>query len=536
MNKSRRIRPDLVLSSGMFTIGAMMVLCIIFYMITGAEGVGYLSAPVALFLMGYGILIASFEIVTRDMVRIHLAKGHMKEAQKKLRQLMLVSFGVGAGLALLCAAFSSVFANMVFHSSRSFYVLFAIAPVLLFLSVQGVLRGYLAGAGFLSASLFSNAILVVITYVLFMLFSGAAYNYGLKVNALMHVEDIASVFGAIGAAFGITVSSLVSLLFVIVMVLVKRRELKRLSENSIIEKATRDHGFMLDLVPMWLIFGQGGLLMFIDECVYMAVADSIHSSENNISNWGIYIGQCLALTVLILFFSAIPFIKSWYGVKISIIKRDFKAARAKIQNLMHFEAMLIFPIVIWIMVLSGTITALIFGKTNVSAVNMIVLTLPIALPGAFLIFQTFLLVQLKNNILLTFNAVLGIVVHIVILVVMSTAFKFGIHASMAAFFGMILIQAVLGFFELKVMLDYKQEVVRNILKPLLAAGLSGLLAMIIDRALVNLIGEVLTLIIALILSYLLYMAALIFLKSVNRYEIEKMPFGYYFAILADRWQ
>ncbi len=535
MEKRRKIRPDLVLSSGMFTIGAMMILCIIFYMITGAEGVGYLSAPVALFLMGYGVLIISFETVTRDMMRIHLTKGHVKEAQKKLRQLMLVGFGIGAGLALLCALFSSVFANMVFHSSRSFYVLLVVAPVLLFMSIQGVLRGYLSGAGFISVSLFSNVIMVVVTYVLFMVFSGISYKYGLKVNALMHVEDIASAYGAIGAAFGISVSCLVSLLFLVIMSLIKRRELNRLAENSIMEKATRYNGFMLELIPMWLIMGSGGLLLFIDECVYMAVANSMHSTENNIENWGIYIGQCFALTVLILFLSAIPFAKSWFSVKISIVKRDFKAARAKIQNLMHFEAMLIFPLVIWVMVLSGTITALMFGKTNVNAVNMIVLTLPIALPGAFLLFQTFLLVQLKNNFLLTANAVLGIVVHLVILIIMSTVAKLGIHASMAAFFGMILVQAVLGFFELKVMLDYKQEIIRNLLKPLLAAGVSGLLALLLDRIFVNLIGEVLTLLIAIILSYLLYMVLLILLKSVNRYEIERMPFGDYFALLADRW-
>jgi hypothetical protein len=106
---------------------------------------------------------------------------------------------------------------------------------------------------------------------------------------------------------------------------------------------------------------------------------------------------------------------------------------------------------------------------------------------------------------------------------------------MAAFFGMILVQAVLGFFELKVMLDYKQEIIRNLLKPLLAAGVSGLLALLLDRIFVNLIGEVLTLLIAIILSYLLYMVLLILLKSVNRYEIERMPFGDYFALLADRW-
>ena len=151
-----------------------------------------------------------------------------------------------------------------------------------------------------------------------------------------------------------------------------------------------------------------------------------------------------------------------------------------------------------------------------------------------LLFQIFLLVQLKNRLLILFNAVIGIAAHMATLIIMSAAFSFGIHASIAAFAAMIILETVLGFIEIRMMLDYKQEFVRPILKPLLAAGVSGLLALAIDKLLVNLIGEALTLIIALVLSYLLYMVMLIVIKNVNRYELERMPFGDQFALIYDR--
>ena len=534
MEKSMKIRPDVVLASGFLSICMMMVLCVVYYKITGPEGAGFMSAPIAMFLMGYGVLIIAFESVTKEMVKSHLHRQQMKIAGDNVKRLMLISFICGLVLALLCAAFSRVFALMVFHSSRSFFVLFTIAPILLFMSVQGVLRGYLCGAGFSAVSVFSNLILVVITFVLSIIFSGIGYKYGLKVNALMHVDDIASAYGAIGAALGITVSCFVSFLFIVIMVLIHRGRLHALAENSAPIKDPGQQRFLGELIPLWVVFAQGGFLLFMDECVYLMVANSVHPSENNISNWGIYIGQAIAITVFIIFICTVPFSKSWFSIFISIMKKDYKMARAKIQNLVHFEAMLVFPVTIWFMVLAGTFTALLFGKTNHSVVNIIAITAPLAIPGVFLLFQTFLLVQLKNRLLVLFNSVIGIAAHIAILIVMSAAFSFGIHASIAAFAAMIILETVLGFFEIRMMLDYKQEFLRPIFKPLLAAGISGILALAIDRLLVNVIGEALTLVIALVLSYLLYMVMLIVLRSVNRYEIERMPFGDQFALIYDK--
>ncbi len=534
MEKKAKLRPDVVLSSGFLSISAIMILCIVFYKITGAEGVGFLAAPLALFLLAYGMQIISFETVTRDMVKGHMHRKQMRTANKNVKRLLLISFISGLVIAIICAAFSNLFAKAVFHSTRSFFVLFMIAPIFLFMSIQGVLRGYLCGAGFSAASVFSNLIMVVITCVLSILFSNLTYEYGLKVNALMHVDDIASAYGAIGATLGITISCMISLLFVLIMVLVHKNELKSMSENDAPMADKHQERYYLDIIPNWLIFAQSALLLFVDECVYLTVAGKLHPEEDNIENWGIYIGQCVSVTILLIFICAVPFLKSWYSVHVSIVKREYKIARFKIQNLVHFESMLIFPIVIWIMVLASTITAILFGKTNESAVNIIVLTIPLAIPGAFLLFQTFLLVQMKNKILLGFNAVIGIIVHMVVLILMSTTFKFGIHASMAAFAAMIVIEAILGFFEIKMMLDYDQDIVRNILKPLLAAGVSGLVAMALDRLFVNLIGEILTLIISLIIAYLVYMVLLIVIRTVNRYELEKMPFGDQFALIYDR--
>ena len=534
MEKKKKTRPDAVTASAFLTIAAIMILCIVFYKITGAEGAGYMSAPIALFLFGYGALIASFETVTKDMIKNHLYRGMMNDAIKNLKHIMLVSFLTGLVLAILCAAFSGIFSNYVFHSTRSFYVLFMIVPMLLFLSIQGVLRGYLAGSGFSSVSLFSNLILVVMSFILSIIFSNLAYNHGTKVNALMHVDDIAAVYGAIGAALGISVSCLLSLIFILIMYLVHRGEIKAQIEKSAPSKNARSWHFTFDFIPICLLFGQFGFLLFLDECVYLAMAGRLHANQNNIESWGVYLGQCVALSVMIIALTALPFVKSWFGVHFFMVKRDFKQVRAKINSLIHFEAMLVFPIAVWIMILAGTMTNVIFGKTNDAAVNMIVLTIPVIVPGAMLAFEMFILEKLKNNLLIAANAVMGLIVHVLVLLLTTTIGSLGIHASMAAFLAGTVVIAVLGAVELKFMLDLKPEILRCIVKPLVAAAVSGIICLLADRVFVNLIGEILTLLISLILSYLVYMILLIVLRSVDRYDVERMPFGDQFAILVDK--
>nr|MCR4902650.1 oligosaccharide flippase family protein [Butyrivibrio sp.] len=420
------------------------------------------------------------------------------------------------------------------NSTRSFYVLFMIVPMLVFISIQGVIRGYLSGAGFLSSSLYSNLILIVMSYVLSIVFSRIAYNYGIKINALMHVDDIACVYGAIGATLGISASCFISLIFILIMYLVHRGELKALTDKSIPEKNGRNWKCSADIIPSCLLFAQGGFLLFLDECIYLSAANRIHPGENNIENWGLYVGQCISLSVILIFISGLPFLKSWYGIHYGIVKKDFKVVKSRITDLIHFESMLIFPMVLWVMILAGTITNIVFGKTTDAAVNMIVLTVPIAMPGAFLIFHMFLLLHLKNNLLVAVNSVMGIVVHLVAVIIMTFAAGLGIHASMGAFFLSAIAIVILGIFEVKIMFDLKSDIFRIVLKPLLAAGISSVLCLLIDRLLVNLIGEVLTFIIAIIISYLAYMVLLIVLKAVNRYEVERMPFGDYFALLVDR--
>ncbi len=533
MSKKFRIRPDVVLSSGMIFILAIMALLVAFFDMAGADGVGFLAAPISLFMVAYLVFICAFENTTREMVKNRLHRSQMLSARKNVRQLMFISFGVGLFCTLFSAGISIVLANPVFHSPRSFYVLLLVSPVFLFLSIQGVLRGYLSGSGFAIVSIISDAILTCITVVSTFVLSNAVFDYGKKVDALMHIDDIAPAYGAIGACLGIAISSLISFLFVTIMFLIRKKDLNEKTQDSIPVNDNHKNECVNDLITNCIIAAATGLLVLADECVYLNVAHKLHPMEDNIDNWGIYIGQCVAVVVFFVFITALPFVKSWYGVHVSIMKKDYKSARVRLQSLVHFEAMLIFPVVIWIMLLANTFNTVVFGKSNDAGVDMVILAIPVVIPAAIIVFQSFLLKQLKNKFVMAMNLIIGAIIHFAVLLAMSYIGGFGIHASIAAFAAMFVVQGILGLLEIKVMLDVNLQMVRNILMPLIAAAGSGLIALLIDRILVNIIGEILTLFICVVVAFVIYMLLLIVLRSVNRYEVERMPLGDYFALVSD---
>ncbi|MCR5656184.1 MAG: hypothetical protein K6G06_01865 [Butyrivibrio sp.] len=534
MDKKVRIRPDVAMASSFISTALIMLLCVVFYKITGKEGAGFLSAPISLFIIALCVFIFAFESVTKEMVRGRIRRGQMLNAKKNVRQFMLISFATGIVFAVIVAAFSKVISDYVFHSPRNFMVLVIMAPVFVFLSIQGVCRGYLSGAGFSFVSVVSNIILVVVTYACSLILSHLSYSYGMKVNALMHVDDIASAYGAVGAAVGISVGGLISLVFVIIVMLLRRNDLKSLADESAPVKLEHKNECIFDLAVNILLFATFGILLFLDQCVYMSIANKIHPSEDNVASWGIYFAQCAVMVSVVVFLTAVPFLKSWFGVHVAIAKKDYKAARGRLQKLVHFQAMLIFPVVLWIMVLAKTLTTIIFGKSDDAAINMIVYAIPVAIFGEIFLFQIFILRQLKNYMVLLFNVVIGIIVHVAVLLVMTIGFSMGIHASIAAFFGMFFVQAIIGYFELKFMLDYRQEFLRTIFLPFICAGISALITLAVDRIFVNLVGEILTLVVSILFAFISYMVLLIVLKSVNRYEVEKMPFGDQFALLSDK--
>ena len=86
------------------------------------------------------------------------------------------------------------------------------------------------------------------------------------------------------------------------------------------------------------------------------------------------------------------------------------------------------------------------------------------------------------------------------------------------------------------MLKYRQELVRTFCIPLIGAAISGLVLFLINLLLVNIIGEVLTMLGGALIYTVLYMILLIFLRGIKTHELHKIPFGRLFVGLSEKIQ
>ena len=82
------------------------------------------------------------------------------------------------------------------------------------------------------------------------------------------------------------------------------------------------------------------------------------------------------------------------------------------------------------------------------------------------------------------------------------------------------------------MLKYRHDLARNLGMPIISAAVSGLLLLLIEKLLVDRIGEVLTLLIGAVIYIIVYMIIMILLKGVTTEELDKIPLGRLFMGLS----
>ena len=130
----------------------------------------------------------------------------------------------------------------------------------------------------------------------------------------------------------------------------------------------------------------------------------------------------------------------------------------------------------------------------------------------------------------------GCAVHIILIIVLFLVFKNGLMGIMLSLLGAYLIYDILSIFMIFKMLKYRQELVKTFCIPLICAAVSGLILFVINLIFVNLIGDVLTLLIGIVVYTIIYMMLLIVLRGVKIHELQRIPLGRLFLGFAEKVQ
>ena len=527
-----KVRPDMLSKAVVLSLAVFMMIRISMVYVIGEEGIGMLSAPLEVYILGCAVFLYSYERAVDSMIRLRSRRQQYQNADygMKIALRMAGLTGLISGIAVILL--SGVLAGNVFGMQKAFMA-FAVSGIcLILMSIQGAMRGYLQGFGAAASVLRSMILQAVFSFVLSWILAQLFYRYGLRMNALLRVEDCAPAYGALGAMTGIALSLFISLIHVAIGYRLRRRQIQDQIDNGAPRYLDAHIGIGRNLRSMIAVTMGFGLLTLADEKIYFVFALLRGKKEEMVSNWGIYYGSFMSVVCIIALVCAVPFVKGCYHFCAQVSHSDLVQAGEKLSSMIHNQAVLLIPVTAFTAILAEPIQTAFFGIPNDSAVAMTSFGSMTVLLASFALIASCIMLRLHRMEALIMNTVLAFAVHVAIVLIMTIAGGFALHADILAMMGMLAVYDAVTLLELSRIIHYHQEWLRSFAVPLISAGAGALVVYFLNGALVGIIGEILSIVVCAVVGMTVYLIILTALKGINEYECYEIPGGTLFVRFA----
>ena len=183
----------------------------------GNNGLGYLAAAILVYALFWVLTGKNLPDRMGRMLRAKNARGQYQNASKLRKNLMLFQIAEGIVGTFFCMIVGWLFLEKVFRVPYGSMILWILGPTLLLRCIQSVFLGYFQSEGSELPSAVSSVLRQVFSLGLGLLFLGIFKTYGGKVSLLLKREDFTSMYGSMGIALGILISEILVLLFLVVI-------------------------------------------------------------------------------------------------------------------------------------------------------------------------------------------------------------------------------------------------------------------------------------------------------------------------------
>lgn len=522
----RNPRRDSYTIVGIFVyMGSLIFRIPLFYMI-GEKGVGYFGIVYELyvaigFLFAYGLSEA-----TTVLLRYRVRREQFKNAAKMLHTALWTGGICGVIICIVLLMSGNVLAEKVMGMSLCGLAVSVMAPAVVFCILTGVLKGYFQGNGSRIPIIHSKIVEIIFLFAAGLIGAYIAYGYGQKVSALLLNESYAPAYGAMGACVGILISSIFCFLHAFLLYLIYRRNGRR-QENGDLQKNTEKSRYLVRIlignaVPYGVIGTIFHVLPFVSGCIYM------HLSKGEIDaavQWGNYYGKYMVVIGIItsvLFIMGIdPVRKIVYRAE----REEYRVVKDKMAVTLHQYVIWTVPAAIFTAVLAENILNMFFKGNNMKTATWVMWGSITVVFYVFAIFFSHILIRLRKSkyVLVYGSAALIVAVALSELLLANTGLDI-----LAIVIGNIIFYGILmtaGFVLVCRSLQYTQEWLRGLAFPVIAAGLSGLIVMLLNKAVISLAGSTVSMIISLIIGIAVYVVLLLATRCVNEKELEGMFMG-----------
>lgn len=503
----------------------------------GDAGMGYYSAAFQIY--SIMLIISSYSLPTAvsKLVAARIARGQYKNARKIYRGGLLFALISGGTCGLIVLFGADTLASNLMSLPKSSIALRMLAPTLLIVALMGVVRGYFQGLGTMVPTAISQLVEQIINAIVSVVAAILLYDYGTKVAALLHDEDYSSAYGAAGGTLGTGAGALAGLIVLVLMLISHNRTLNRdIARDEM--RHTENYGkifrvLILTILPIILSTTIYNISDTLDQGIFNYVMDLKGMTDKKAELWGIFSTKYRVLTNVPIALSSALCSSMMPSLTTSIERADLKAARHKVALATRFAMILSIPCAVGLAVL---------GRPIIVALRF---TGEVDLPAKLLMFGSisvifYSLSTLSNGVLQGIdrmripvrNAAIALVIHLGILYLTIYVLDWQLYGVVVSCIMFGLLMCVFNWLSISKYLDYRQEIVRTFIIPLIASAIMGIVVWLVNFIVIKFLPSLISVLISIGVGAVVYFILLIKLKGVRENEIRSFPGGEFLVKMA----
>lgn len=474
----------------------------------GNVGSGYYSTGYQLYMVLLAISSIGIPNVVSKLVSEKVATGDYRGAHKIFNVAFKMFTLLGFILALLMFVFAKPLSVKLFGDIGVSYTLMALAPAVMFVSSNSVLRGYFTGLGSLKSTSISEIVEQVFNCIL---------SIGFVYMAIGTKTEIMAAAGNVST----TVAALISLGYMFMHYMLRKKYINNKCIAQNIESETIKSSTLIKTITMLAI--PAAFASLVSSLSGNIDSITVNLYTGNVEAYGI-MSKTETITHMPLALGATLFIAMVPVISALVQKEDFKGAENNLTNTMFLSLVLMLPCAMGLSVLAQPILTLLYPTVSDGAfllqlqtIAMIFAAITFVLNGVFYGLGK----QKYPAIILLIGALLKLILNIVFL-------KYLHYGAVSAVISTIIYQFIVMLAEiyyLNKFISVKLNTVNHLVKPIISTLLMGGAVYGIYKLTFGKLGNTFSTLFSIVIGVIVYFVFLVVLRVLQKDDYEKLPMG-----------
>ena len=521
--------------AGVLSYAILLVMRVPLMQVIGDAGVGLFAPAFELFFLI--TLFTSYSVMgaISGIIRYRVKREQYRNARKVFRAAFFMDFLISIVAAVLILIFSKTIADILVLEPLARMAIMACAAVVIFAAFIGTFRGCFNGYGLGMLTAHSQYIESISMVICVLFCSEMFYTYGTKVAALKQTEALGYAYGALGAMLGVMLSQFVTTLHLLVIYIVYtgtiRGKLGMDNSRKLETQYSMQRMILENSVPIAVVVILSNLFMLIDQRMFNYCMNKQEMGDVRTALWGSFYGKFAVFIGIGSVLSVLSVYAMTSKISNAYEREEYRVMRERIGRAVRKLCIVAFPAAIYMAVLARAAVTWLFADGNDEVILWVRKgTAIIVLYGfSFLFGQLLYRMHMMKELL--FTTVLSLFVHVLAAYLLVQKLYLGADGIVYSLIILFAVYAALNFFFISRNLKYRQEWLGGIVFPAVAAGVSGVVVGIVNRLLLETVGDILTILIGILAGLFFYVTFLMILRVIGEAELSRMPLGFFFIML-----